>query len=470
MNGEEITAVETLIRDLNTTDVELLDLSDELDGEIAVPSDERWDAARQAWNLAVRQHPRAVALPESPEDIVTIVRFARDRGLRVAAQGTGHGAASLGPLKHTILIKTERMREVDIDPNARTARVEAGVVWEEVVRAAAEHGLAPLAGSSPDVGVVGYTLGGGLSWLSRKHGLAANQVTAVELVTADGRFLRVDREHEPDLFWALRGGGGSFGVVTAIEFALHPVAHVYAGILWWPIERAEEILQAWRELTELDIPDELTTVGRVMQFPPLPHVPEHLRGQGFVLVETVFLGDPEEGDAWLASLRELDPVMDTMRVTSTVDLLKLHMDPEHPVPGAGDGMLLAELSVEAVRALAELVPGSPLLSVEIRHLGGELARPSAANGALSCVDADYSVFAVGAAPTPGFQQTVERHVAEIQAALAPWEADRTYLNFAANRLAAEAFFTETARRRLRRVKATYDPHDVVRSNQPIDAA
>src|SRR5215203_2885403 len=190
MNGEEITAVETLIRDLNTNDVELLDLGDELDGEIAVPSDERWDSARQAWNLAVRQHPRAVALPESAEDIVKIVEFARARGLRVAAQGTGHGAASLGSLKHTILIKTERMREVDIDPNARTARVEAGVVWEEVVRAAAEHGLAPLAGSSPDVGVVGYTLGGGLSWLSRKHGLAANQVTAVEIVTPAGELLR----------------------------------------------------------------------------------------------------------------------------------------------------------------------------------------------------------------------------------------------------------------------------------------
>jgi UDP-N-acetylenolpyruvoylglucosamine reductase len=462
--------VETLIRDLNTTDVELLDLADELEGEIAVPSDERWDAARQAWNLAVRQHPRAVALPESAEDVVKIVEFARERGLRVAAQGTGHGAASLGDLKHTILIKTERMREVDIDPIAQTARVEAGVVWAEVVTAAAEHGLSPLAGSSPDVGVVGYTLGGGLSWFSRKYGLAANQVTAAELVTADGRFLRVDREHEPDLFWAIRGGGGSFGVVTALEFRLQRLTHVYAGILWWPIERASEVLNAWRELTELELPDELTTVGRMLQFPPLPHVPEHLRGKSFVLVETIFLGDPEEGDAWLASLRALEPAMDTMRITSTIDLLTLHMDPEHPVPGAGDGMLLAELTADAVETLVELVPGSPLLSIDVRHLGGAIARPSGTHGAISSFDGRYSVYAVGGAPTPAFKETVERQVEELQAALAPWEAERTYLNFAAKRLAPEAFFMETARRRLRRVKATYDPQDVVRSNQPIDAS
>jgi hypothetical protein len=470
MNIEEITAVETLIRDLSTTDVELLDLSDELDGEIAVPSDERWDAARQAWNLAVRQHPRAVALPESSEDIEKIVRFARAHGLRIAAQGTGHGAASLGSLEHTILIKTERMREVDIDPIAGIARVEAGVVWQEVVSAAAEHGLSPLAGSSADVGVVGYTLGGGLSWFSRKHGLAASQVTAAELVTADGRFVRVDREHEPDLFWALRGGGGSFGVVTALEFRLFPITHVYSGILWWPIERAGEVLQAWRELTELDLPDELTTVGRLLQLPPLPHVPEHLRGKSFVLVEAIFLGDPEEGDSWLASLRALEPVMDTMRITSVPELPKLHMDPPHPVPAAGDGMLLAELTPEAIDALVELVPGSPLLSVDIRQLGGALARPAAEHGALSSLEASYSLFAIGSAPTPASQETVERHVAKLQAALAPWEAERAYFNFASKRLAPEAFFTETARHRLRRVKAAYDPQDVVRSNQPLDAA
>src|SRR3712207_1785403 len=169
------------------------------------------------------------------------------------------------------------MRGVSIDPDARVARVAAGAIWIEVVKAAAEHGLAALAGSSPDVGVVGYTLGGGLSWLARKHGIGANQVAAVELVTADGRLVRADRENEPDLFWAVRGGGGAFGVVTAIEFNLFPITEVYAGILWFPVERAIEVLNAWRAWTS-DLPDEMTSVGRILQFPPIPAFPEEIRG------------------------------------------------------------------------------------------------------------------------------------------------------------------------------------------------
>jgi len=173
------------------------------------PSDETWDEARQAWNLAVDQRPAAVVYAESADDVVATVDFARVRGLRVAPQGTGHNAAPLGPLAETVLLETSRMRAVAIDPESRTARVEAGVLWLEVVEAAAEHGLAALAGSSPDVGVVGYTLGGGLSWLARKFGIAGNSVTAVELVTADGRLVRADSDNEPELFWALRGGAAA---------------------------------------------------------------------------------------------------------------------------------------------------------------------------------------------------------------------------------------------------------------------
>lgn len=170
-------------------------------GDVVAPGDEGWDLARQAWNLAVDQRPAAVALPESADDVRAIVDFARRYGLKVAPQGTGHNAAALaGELGDTILLKTQRMRGVTIDPEARTAGAEAGVIWIEVMEAAAEHGLAALAGSSPDVGVVGYTLGGGLSWLARMHGIGANQVTAVELVTAGGRLVRADRDNEPDLF------------------------------------------------------------------------------------------------------------------------------------------------------------------------------------------------------------------------------------------------------------------------------
>ena len=197
-----------------------------LDGEVVSPRDEWWDEAREAWNLAVDQRPALVVFPESVPDVVATVAFAREHGLRVAPQSTGHNAGVLGDLSGTILLKTSRMRGVEIDPFGRTARTEAGVIWIEVVEAAAEHGLAALAGSSPDVGVLGYTLGGGLSWLARKHGIGANSVTAIEGVTASGEFFRTDRDNEPDLFWALRGGGGSFAIVTAIEFDLFPIDEV----------------------------------------------------------------------------------------------------------------------------------------------------------------------------------------------------------------------------------------------------
>ena len=313
----------------------------------SAPATHDWDEARLAWNLAVDQRPAAVALPESAEDVAAVVAFARTEGLRVAPQGTGHNAAALEDLSDTILLKTHRMRGVTIDPDTRTARAEAGVIWIEVVEAAAEHGLAALAGSSPDVGVVGYTLGGGLSWLARKHGIGANQVTAIEVVTASGDLVRTDWANEPDLFWALRGGGGSFAIVTAIEFNLFPISEVYAGILWYPVEEAAEVLKAWRSWTE-DLPDEMTSVGRILQFPPIPEIPEPVRGKSFVVVEAIWLGEPAEGDRLLEPLRALGPVMDTMAEMPIEGLSHLHMDPEEPVPGAGDGGMLNEVDDELI--------------------------------------------------------------------------------------------------------------------------
>src|SRR3954468_14559671 len=239
---------------------------------LVLPHEPGWNEARLAWNLAVDQQPAAVARPESAEDVAAVVRWARSQGLRVAPQGTGHNAAAMGSLAHTVLVKTERMRGVTIDPVARSARVEAGVLWAEVTEAAAGHGLAALAGSSPDVGVVGYSLGGGISWLARRHGLAANNITAVELVKADGELVRADADHNADLFWALRGGGGSFGVVTALEFKLFPLPEVYAGVLFFPLARGAEVLHAWRRWVD-DVPEEITSVGRFLQFPPIPDIP-----------------------------------------------------------------------------------------------------------------------------------------------------------------------------------------------------
>ena len=437
-----------------------------LAGDVVTPADEAWDEARQAWNLAVDQRPVAVVLAESAADVAATIETARAAGLRVAPQGTGHNATPLGDLGDTVLLKTSRMRRVEIDAETQTARVEAGVIWIEVVEAAAEHGLAGLAGSSPDVGVVGYTLGGGLSWLARKYGLAANSVTAVELVTAGGELVRADRENEPDLFWAVRGGGGSFGVVTALEFRLYPLTEVYAGVLFWPVERATEVLSAWREWIET-VPDELTSVGRILQLPPLPDIPEPLRGRSFVAVETIYAGGEEEGVALNAPLRALGPELDTVATVPMEALSHLHMDPEFPVPGAGEGMLLEEFDREAIDALVGSAVGSSLLSVEVRHLGGAVGRPSPLHGAVSHLDAEFLLFGVGITPGPEAHAAVVADVERLVASMMPWDAGSMYMNFSELDLNRGKRWTAQAYHRLRRIKARYDAGDVIRSNHPV---
>jgi hypothetical protein len=444
-----------------------------LDGKIVIPEHSRFDEARRAWNLTVDQQPAAVVLPESAEDVAAAVLFARQHDLQIAPQGTGHNAGPLGALEDTILVKTERMRGLHVDPITRVARIEAGVLWLEVVEAAAGHGLAALAGSSPDVGVVGYTLGGGMSFIGRKYGLSANAVRAIELVTADGRLVRADREHEPDLFWALRGGGGSFGVVTAIELELFPIKHAYAGVLFYAIERGPEVLHAWRELTHShSLPDELTTVGRFLRLPPIPDIPEPLRGKSFVIIEAYHVGERAQADELLAPLRALGPLNDTIQTVPMPALSHLHMDPEQPVPGLGDGLMLAELPAQAVDTFVDAAGENaefPLLTVELRHLEGALGRPHSSHGALSSIEAQYAMFAAGMVAVPELEAPVHAQVKAVKAALGPWAASHMYLNFAETQRDPASFWTQQAYHRLRRIKATADPDNLIRSNHPIPA-
>jgi FAD binding domain len=441
-----------------------------LEGEIVLPADHDWDEARRAFNLEIDQRPAAVVFPESAKDVAAAVRWAAERGQRVAPQATGHNAGPLGSLEHAILLRTDRMRDVTIDPQARIARVQAGVVWLQVVEAAARHGLAALAGTSPNVGVVGYTLGGGLSFLGRKYGLATNNVQAIELVTADGRLVRADRDSEPDLFWAFRGGGGSFGVVTAIEVRLFPISEVYAGLLWYPIEREGEVLPAWRELTQADPPDELTTMGRFLNLPPIPEVPEPIRGKSFVIVEACHLGDRARADELLAPLRAIGPVNDTIQPIAMPALSHMHLDPEQPVAGVGDGLMLAAMPAEALDAFID-VAGSgarvPLGNIELRHLEGELGRARPANGALASLEAPYILFMGGFTPVPELVAPEQGQVDAIKEALAPWAAPHMYLNFAETRRDPASLWTEQAYHRLRTIKAAVDPGDLILSNQPV---
>src|SRR3954451_15705863 len=291
-------------------------------GLLALPGDAAYDESRVAWNLAVEQRPAAVALPTDADEVAEVVRHAAERGLRVTAQGTGHNAGPLGDLSDTILIRTHLMRRVQIDAPAMLARAEAGALWMDVVGPAAEFGLAALHGSAPDVGVVGYTLGGGISWYSRKYGLASSRVLAIELVTADGEHIRADRRHHADVFWAMRGGGGSFGIVTHLEFELIRIPQVHAGVLWFPVERASEVLHAWREWAP-QLPDHVSTSARILNIPPIPEAPEALRGKSFALVLVSVLADAAEADRVLEPIRALGPMMDTVQPTALENMIHL---------------------------------------------------------------------------------------------------------------------------------------------------
>lgn len=449
-------------------------------GRVLTPADPGWDEARTGWNLAVDQRPTAVVVAASVADITHTVRAARRLGLAVAPQGTGHNAGALvanGALTDAILLRMHELRGVVVDATRKVARVEPGAQWGDVVAAVAPHGLTALSGSSHDVGVVGYTLGGGVSWLARTYGVAANHVVAIELVTADGVRRRVDALHEPELFWALRGGGGDFGVVTALEFRLFDIPQVVAGTMFWPIERAEEVLQTWAEWTA-EVPDSVTSVGRVLRFPPLPDLPPFLSGRSFVVVEAAILESPERVEELLAPLRELGPEIDTVHPQQTSELLQLHMDPPGPTPGFGDGMTLTELPPAAVRAfLAAVGPdaSTELITAEIRHLGGGLA-PAAAEtraaatgsampGVTAGFDAGYLVFAGGMA-VPGAEDALAASLGRLFSRIEPWRAPLDYLNFAEHARAAERIFGDRLGR-LRAVKQAVDPTGLMRSNHPV---
>jgi FAD/FMN-containing dehydrogenase len=437
--------------------------------ELLTMQDASWDLQRRAFNLLINQQPAGIAVPQSADDVSDVVRSAAADGKHVAAQCTGHLAAPLGSLTDTVLLRTAGLSSVEIDADARTARVGAGALWGDLVPRASELGLAALHGSSPGVGIVGYTLGGGLSFYGRKHGLACNRVRAIELVTASGELVRVDADNEPDLFWALRGGGGSFGIVTGLEFDLLAISEIYAGALFFPAEQASDVLHGWHEWTA-DIPEEMTSVGRIMNFPPIPEMPEPVRGQSFAVVEAIYCGDPADGEELVAPLREFGTVgMDSMAVQPPVGIVALHMDPPEPVPYQADSMLTGELPAAAIDALVEAIgpgSGSQLLLAELRHSGGAVSRSPQDAGALATLPGSFLAFGAGFVPVPDAMAPTRAWLGDFKAALAPYDAGM-YLNFAEERLEMTKAFPPETVDRLREVKRRYDPDDLFKSNHPV---
>ena len=436
------------------------------------PDDSRWDDARQSWNLAADLRPAVVVLPTTVDDVVTAVGYAAERDLKIVVQGTGHGAAVHGSLEGTLLLNMREMRAVEIDAENRRARVEAGAVWEDVVVPATEQGLTALHGSSPNVGVVGYSLGGGIGWLARKHGLSAESVLSVEVVTADGTIVRADRAQNTDLFWALRGGGGGLGVVVAMEIALYEVEELVAGMMIWPWEQSEDVLTTYVKWAET-APDTVSASARMLQIPPLPYIPEFLRGRQIVVIDGAVLGNEDEANEILAPFRALGPEIDTFGGVPAAALMRIHMDPEPPMPGKGDGFLVDDLDGDAIKAIIELAgPGteSPLLMVELRQLGGTLRDRRPGAGALGSLDGSFAFYALGVPMGPGAGEAIESRIEAIKGALAPWSRGKTYLNFAEKSVTIGDAIGADAFTRLEQVKAAVDPDGRFRSGHTFATA
>jgi hypothetical protein len=440
-------------------------------GRVATSSDSDWDEARQAWNLAADQHPEAVALVESADDVSKVIRFATENGLKVAGQGTGHGAVALGPLDDTILIKTERMRDVVIE--GEKARAEAGALAEEVAEAAIPQGMCSMPGTSPNVGVAGYTLGGGLSWLGRKHGWACNRVNAIELVTADGEPRTVDTASDPDLFWALRGGGGGYAIVTALHLELLPIAEAYAGSLLLPAQLTRDALHVYREWAA-GVPEEVSSMVRMMNLPPIPDVPEELRGKKFLQITACCLGSKGEGETMIAPLRDAgEPIMDTFDQIPATGLTRIAMDPEPPVPGLCHHQVLNELTDEAIDAFHEAAgpeSDSPLLLAELRQLGGALARSADRGGALDKLDAQFVMFGVGLLADPAMRGPIDAQLDKMADVLQPWAAEGGYFNYAERPCDVNAILPPETCDRLAHVKRSWDPDGIIRANHSVALA
>lgn len=444
-----------------------------VDGVTAVqPPHDGYDEARRAWNLTADLRPAAVVTATTVAEVQAAVRLAAAAGLRVAPFTTGHLATALPDLGDVLLLRTELGRDVVVDPAARRARVPAGAVWEDVVDAIAPHGLAVAHGSSPDVGVVGYVLGGGLSFYARRHGLTANHVVAFEVVGADGEVRHADAHENPDLFWALRGGGGNFGVVTAVVLELLPYAEVFAGAAFWPMADAAAVLPAWAAWTRR-APETVTTTARLLRLPPLPDVPEPLRGVPVLGIDGISV-DEADGRELLAVLCAVaPPMLNVWGTMPSAAALRVHGDPEQPMPGVSCHALLGELDEDALDALLAIAGDGtdcPLVFAELRQLGGALSRAPEGCGARGRLEGRFALFGLGLPMAPGDREAIDGALERLRVDLAPWDTGRRYLNFEEEGGPAQHGFDPAAYRRLAELRAELDPDGRFLSSHEIGRA
>ena len=441
------------------------ELADRIEGSVFAPHDAGYAGAIAGFNSRSRQRPCLVVAAATAADVRAAVRFAAARDMPVGVMATGH--QPFPAEDDFLLVTTGAMRTVEIDAERGVARVAAGALWSDVVEPAQAEGLAPLNGSSPLVGVVGFTLGGGLSpFLGRSYGWAADHVVAIEVVTPDGELRRASPELEPELFWALRGGRSNFGIVTELEIRLFPVTSFYGGGIYFPAHDVEAVLRAFPEVVR-DAPDAFTCSVALLNFPPVPEIPELLRGRFLAHVRVTHLGSDEEAEKLIAPFRAIgEGVIDTVGRHPYGAFALVHTDPADPFPYEEQGALLAELPTEAVNSLvesAQLAAGGLVTVLEIRHLGGALAHRPVAASPIAARDAVFNVWGA----TVGPPEVVDAGMAMLGGMverLGPWSTGLAYTNFAGRDDRAENLFTADDLERLRVLKRHYDPRNLFRVN------
>jgi FAD binding domain-containing protein len=385
-----------------------------------------YDALRSGFNIVIEHHPELIADATGPADVVAAVRLAADAGLAVGVMNTGHGPSV--PADQAVLIRTGGMNRVDVDPVRRTARIEGGAAWHAVIEAATPYGLAPLNGSSPHVGAVGYTLGGGVGLLARRFGFAADHVRWFDVVTADGAHRHVSADADPDLFWALRGAGANFGVVTAMEVGLFSVPSVLGGELCFPAEASEDVLHNYADWAA-QVPETMASSVLLLGYPDDPRVAPDLRGRHITHVRIAYSGDDRaEGHRWVQRLRRFGPrIVDTVRDMPYAQIGTIHHEPvDEPVPAFDRNILLRDFDQDAASMLSKHAgpAANAAFLTEVRAWGGALSRQPGIPNAVGGRDAAFSLLAIS---DPATENRARRDA--LLAAMRPWGNDATYPNF-----------------------------------------
>lgn len=442
-------------------------LQDRMTGRVLRPEEEGFAEAAAAWNLAVQHHPDFVVKAVDAADVVAAITWAGEQGLPVAVQATGHGA--LEAVTEGVLISTRLLQTVEIDQAARTARVGAGVRWGAVLAASVPLGLAGLCGSSSDVGVVGYSLGGGLPVLGRAFGFASDHIRSIEVVTPDGLLRTADADHEPELFEVLRGGKGGFGVVTAMTIGLVPVDEFYGGGIFFPGEDAAAVLTAFRDWAA-DLPEAACPSVALLRLPDMEEVPQPLRGRLVVHVRFAMLCSAEEGDRLIAPMRAaVTPIIDMVGPLPYDQIDAVFADPQEPVPFEQGGALLSafdDAAQEALLAAAGPDVPTPLLLVEVRLLGGALGRPAPTPDVVTGRDAAWSLSCIGML-VPPIAAAVPEAVAGLLDTMRPWSTGETLANFHGQPGDRSSAWPASSSEAMARAKRRYDPTDMLRSGLAV---